>query len=680
MAKLAVGVNDLATVNPKLAAEWNSENNGTLKPQDVTKSSGRKVWWRHVLSDGSVHEWQATIASRSDGHGCPFCSNIRVLPGFNDLATINPELAAEWSPLKNGVLKPSDVLSGSNKKIWWRCSKGHEWQATVSSRIEGRGCPYCANKRVLTGFNDLATTNPKLADEWDYAKNGELTPKDVAAGSNKKAWWKCRSCGTEWYASINNRSRGAGCPECSHPSKRKSHERYVAELAQKNPDIEVVGKYLSITHPVKCKCKRCGNVWYPNAGSVLNSAHGCPVCWDMRRHLPRKTETEFVEQLNRINPLISLVSEYKSSKDRVRCRCEVCGHEWTVIPGALLAGNGCPHCNHSQTSFVEQCLYETMCLRLGEHSVISRDRDTVGSELDILIPDMKLAFEYGAWFWHEKRLDRDIKKRNECARRGIRLIECYDAFPSGKEPPFQTDCLTYRQSLGLFANREYLLEYLNLCLKYVDELPLKQAELSIAISKGYRNSRRKTTEQFAAELLVINPDIEVVGGYESSSSKNEVRCRKCGNTWHVRPNNLLRGASCPICQLKVNAANRTFSQEKFEQRLAIANPNVYLVGPFRKTSLPVKVRCKICGHTWTASGSNLLSGSGCPKCSGRIHEKIVCLETGSCFDTFAAAANWCGLKGCGGISVACKSKGGYAGGYHWVFAAEDDYSNACNCS
>ena len=131
MARLVVGVNDLATVNPKLAAEWSSENNGALKPQDVTKSSGRKVWWRHVLTDGSVHEWQATVASRSDGHGCPFCSNIRVLPGFNDLATINPELAAEWSPLKNGVLKPSDVLSGSNRKVWWRCSKGHEWQAEL---------------------------------------------------------------------------------------------------------------------------------------------------------------------------------------------------------------------------------------------------------------------------------------------------------------------------------------------------------------------------------------------------------------------------------------------------------------------------------------------------------------------------------------------------------------------
>lgn len=672
MARLVVGVNDLATVNPKLAAEWSSENNGALKPQDVTKSSGRKVWWRHVLTDGSVHEWQATVASRSDGHGCPFCSNIRVLPGFNDLATINPELAAEWSPLKNGVLKPSDVLSGSNRKVWWRCSKGHEWQATVSSRIEGRGCPYCANKKVLAGFNDLATTNPNLANEWDYAKNGELTPKDVAAGSDKKAWWKCRSCGAEWYASINNRSRGAACPECSHPSKRKSHERYVAELAEKNPNIEVVGTYRSIRHKVKCKCRRCGNVWFPSAGSVLNSARGCPACWDMRRHLPRKTEVEFVEQLNMINPLISLISEYKSSKDRVRCRCEMCGHEWSAIPGTLLGGNGCPRCNHSQTSFVEQCLYETMCLRLGEQRVISRDRGTVGSELDILIPDMKLAFEYGAWFWHERRFDRDIEKRDECARRGIRLIECYDAFPPNRELPFQTDCLTYRCPLGQYSNRESLIEYLNRCLQYLDEPQLVQSELNLVISKAYRNSRRKTTEQFAEELLGINPDIEVVGSYESSSSKIEVRCKKCGKTWRTSPNNLLNGTGCPTCQLKVNAANRTFSQEEFEQRLAIANPNICLVSPFRKTHSPVKVRCRSCGHVWTASASNLLHGSGCPKCSGRAHGKILCLETGGCFNTFTAAANWCGLKGCGGISAACKKGGGYAGGYHWAFAAEDD--------
>ena len=350
----------------------------------------------------------------------------------------------------------------------------------------------------------------------------------------------------------------------------------------------------------------------------------------------------------------------------------MCGHEWSAIPGTLLSGNGCPRCNHSQTSFVEQCLYETMCLRLGEQRVISRDRGTVGSELDILIPDMKLAFEYGAWFWHERRFDRDIEKRDECARRGIRLIECYDAFPPNRELPFQTDCLTYRCPLGQYSNRESLIEYLNRCLQYLDEPQLVQSELNLVISKAYRNSRRKTTEQFAEELLGINPDIEVVGSYESSSSKIEVRCKKCGKTWRTSPHNLLNGTGCPTCQLKVNAANRTFSQEEFEQRLAIANPNICLVSPFRKTHSPVKVRCRSCGHVWTASASNLLHGSGCPKCSGRAHGKIFCLETGGCFNTFTAAANWCGLKGCGGISAACKKGGGYAGGYHWAFAAEDD--------
>ncbi|MGD0170140.1 MAG: zinc-ribbon domain-containing protein, partial [Smithella sp.] len=44
----------------------------------------------------------------------------------------NPVLAREWHPTKNGSLTPSDVSVGSNRKVWWLCSKGHAWPATVS--------------------------------------------------------------------------------------------------------------------------------------------------------------------------------------------------------------------------------------------------------------------------------------------------------------------------------------------------------------------------------------------------------------------------------------------------------------------------------------------------------------------------------------------------------------------
>ena len=66
----------------------------------------------------------------------------------NDLATLNPEIAMEWHPTKNGELTPNDVTAGSHKKVWWQCSKfkNHEWDARIKDRTRSNvptGCPDC---------------------------------------------------------------------------------------------------------------------------------------------------------------------------------------------------------------------------------------------------------------------------------------------------------------------------------------------------------------------------------------------------------------------------------------------------------------------------------------------------------------------------------------------------------
>ena len=66
----------------------------------------------------------------------------------NCLQTVNPSLAAEWHPVKNGRLTTRDVTPGSNKRVWWRCEKGHEWEAIINSRSKGYGrCPYCRGRK-----------------------------------------------------------------------------------------------------------------------------------------------------------------------------------------------------------------------------------------------------------------------------------------------------------------------------------------------------------------------------------------------------------------------------------------------------------------------------------------------------------------------------------------------------
>ena len=187
-----------------------------MTPSLVAANSSKKVWWR--CHNG--HEWQASIGNRNRGHGCIYCSNQKVLPGYNDLATSRPDIAKEWHPTKNYPLLPSEVTCGSEKKVWWKCDKGHEWIASVKSRSKGTGCPYCANRKVLTGYNDLASINPRLAKEWHPTKNLPLTPQMVCANSNIKLWWLCEN-GHTWEAKIDNRNKGTKCPLCAKNPHKK---------------------------------------------------------------------------------------------------------------------------------------------------------------------------------------------------------------------------------------------------------------------------------------------------------------------------------------------------------------------------------------------------------------------------------------------------------------------------
>lgn len=185
-----------------------------MTAKDVTPRSNEKVWW----ICGKGHEWQATIDSRSRGNGCPYCAG-KAASAENCLQTINPVLAKEWHPTKNGSLTAKDVTTQSSKKVWWICDKGHEWQTTVANRSRGRGCPYCVGQAVFED-NCLQTVNPALAKEWHPMANGSLTAKDVTAGSNRKVWWICGER-HEWRATISSRNRGNGCPYCAGKRHRE---------------------------------------------------------------------------------------------------------------------------------------------------------------------------------------------------------------------------------------------------------------------------------------------------------------------------------------------------------------------------------------------------------------------------------------------------------------------------
>jgi hypothetical protein len=338
--------------HPHLAAEWHPTRNGDLMPSGITARSGRKVWWRDPLG----HQWEAIVANRSKGTGCPFCSNRKVLDGFNDLATTNPDLAADWHPTKNGELTPADITAKSGSKVWWRCAAGHEWLAQPVNRSKGTGCPSCSRRGRSQGGNDLRSVNPGLAAEWHLTRNGDLTPALVTVGSIRKVWWR-DLLGHEWEAALADRVRGSGCPYCAGKRVLPGFN----DLCIVNPTLA------SEWHPVKngdltpqmvtARSSRlawwrdaAGHEWNAVIVSRANGA-GCPVCTSRSVVAGfndlATTNSVFAAQWHpTMNGHLTPAGLTASSHTPVWWMCAL-GHEWQVSPNAR-SDNGCPVCSGKQ--------------------------------------------------------------------------------------------------------------------------------------------------------------------------------------------------------------------------------------------------------------------------------------------------------------------------------------------
>lgn len=243
------GVNDFATARPDLLQIWDFALNTEISPKSVTKRSKKKVWWKCLES--SNHVYKASVYSKDDGKGCLYCTGQLVETGVNDLATKFPAIAAEWNFQRNGSVEPKDVFARSSRSFWWRCSEyfDHEWRGSVSNRTRSRstGCPYCGNKLLLTGFNDLQTLRPDVAEFWNYEKNIK-TPSEVLAGTHARYWWVCKEYPLHvWNVPVVNLVWGTRCPACSDAGFDQTSEAILYFIKHEG----LLAKKVGITNPGK---------------------------------------------------------------------------------------------------------------------------------------------------------------------------------------------------------------------------------------------------------------------------------------------------------------------------------------------------------------------------------------------------------------------------------------------
>ena len=215
------GYNDLASQRPDLLGFQSKDN--VVLPNQITASSHKEIKW-HCKKCGG--DWEQSVNRQANVKGCPYCSGRRVLRGFNDLLTKYPDIAKEWS--QNNTKKPDEVTSGSGLVVEWECAKCKQhYKKKISERVK-YGCAFCSGHKVITGKNDLKTLYPKVAEEWDYTRNGKLRPENVSAMNTRKIWWRCKVCGKQWQAYVENRTRdNNGCPSCAAGSHTSFPEQAI---------------------------------------------------------------------------------------------------------------------------------------------------------------------------------------------------------------------------------------------------------------------------------------------------------------------------------------------------------------------------------------------------------------------------------------------------------------------
>ena len=415
--------NSLYKMRPHLVSEW-SDKNLPLTPDDISYGSNKVVWWRGKCG----HEWQTSVKARSHGENCPICSGSRVIEGINDLATKYPEIAAEWST-KNLPLKPTMVSAGSHKKVIWVDKLGHEWTASVKSRVQGSGCPYCSHNLVLAGFNDLASRFPEIASEWSE-RNLPLTPDKVTAFKNTRVWWKCH-LGHEWYTLISTRSGGSQCPYCSgiklligFNDLATKYPTLAKEWSERNLPLTPDMVNEKSTKNVWWKCRTCGYEW---KSVVRARAKGslCPVCAD-RTVLAgyndlATTDPELLDEWDYEKNTGTLPTAVSRNSMKIVWWKGSSSHSWRAkITDRTIEQKGCYLCEREFQSAFPQLLIMLYAVRNGLKVTTNNDK-LIGINLDTYIPELRLAIEAEATTITEQRSQ--MVKEHICECNGIRYVK-----------------------------------------------------------------------------------------------------------------------------------------------------------------------------------------------------------------------------------------------------------------
>ena len=517
----------------------------------------------------------------------------------------NSDLMAEWDFEENTKLglDPDKLTCGSNKTAHWKCGKGHSWEEVIYKRVNGKECPFCSNKRVWIGYNDLPTLFPDLAKEWDFEGNRNIDILDIVPGSTKTVCWKCSVCGHRWKASIRQRTqRKTGCPECAKLRRAVVRTETILKSSGSVADFGIAsqwdyeknGKLLpeqcspSSNQSVYWKCPVCGYSWKAKISNRIILGRGCPCCAN-KVVVPGKNDlaTVYPELAKEWHPTANgtLTPQQVTigSGKKVWWLCPR-GHSYKASVMHRGHGTNCPDCNSGrQTSFAEQAVF--YYIKQVYPDAISRCSDILPGrmELDIYIPSLQLAIEYDGSYWHKNKQKSEQEKYRLCSEQGIKLIRIKEEIQDGT--PLTADMIYHTEKLDNRKNLEQLIRYL---MDQIDpssnfwsrKIPSHvHSTVAIDLQKDQFKIMKYATPLTEKSLAVLRPDLakewhpikneDLTPDMVTLGSDLKVwwKCHSCGYEWQTSVGHRVNGTGCNRCYREKIRENHPLSKKIYQYSL-----------------------------------------------------------------------------------------------------------------
>ena len=330
-------------------------------------------------------------------------------------------------------------------------------------------------------------------------------------------------------------------------SRKKTHDEYVKELAEKNPNVEVVGIYCGANIKIPHRCKKCGNVWSTLPSTVLRGK-GCPSCAkEVRRRKHTKTTSEYIKELKNITSDIVLVDEYKNCKTPVTHYCKKHNIYWKATPNNILQGCGCQQCLKEKIGNKNRKTNSEYIKELKE-----KKKQIIPLEqyIDALTPILHKCLVCN-FEW--KARPANVLNHTGCPN-------C-----SGRQKKTSEK---YKKELQEINSNIIPLEnYINvnhpikhLCLVHNFEWNTTPASILQGCGcpqcskEKVGNALRKTKDQYIEELKHTGKNIILVDDYINSLTPVTHKCTVCGFSWKVAPARILYDTGCPHCNISKGEA------------------------------------------------------------------------------------------------------------------------------